>query len=74
MPYRDPKPRPNHARTIQALRNMTPAQRLKKCFELSDLTKRLLKRAIARANPDASEEQVHAMYLRQLEKCHNRSF
>lgn len=72
--FEDLKPRPNHEHYIEVLRRMTPQQRLKKCFELSDLTKRLLWRAIRRANPDLSDAEVHEKYLRQLDKCHNRSF
>ncbi len=70
----DPKPRPNHQRYIEVLRRMPSGERLKKAFELSDLTKRLFRQGLKKRFPDLSDEAFHRLYLEQLEKCHNRNF
>jgi hypothetical protein len=70
----DPKPRPNHQRYIEVLRRMPSGERLKKAFELSDLTKRLFRQGLKKRFPDLSDEALHRLYLEQLEKCHNKNF
>lgn len=56
---------------LEALRRMTPEQRLLKACELSDMTKELLRIGIRRRHPDYSEAQIHALFLQQLGRCHN---
>lgn len=70
----DPKPRPNHKMYLEILRNMTPEARLKKAFELSDMTKELFRHGLRALYPDLSEEEFHKIFLEQLEKCHNRNW
>jgi hypothetical protein len=70
----NPKPRPNHKRYIQILRQMTPAQRLRKAFELSAFTRALFVHGLRQRFPNLSEEEFHALLLRRLEKCHNRNY
>jgi hypothetical protein len=70
----DPKPRPNHERYIQILRRMSPGERLKQAFALSDMTKRLFRQGLRKRFPELSEEAFHRLYLERLEKCHNRNF
>lgn len=48
---------------IDALRRMTPAQRLAKAFDLSAFTARLSKRAIANAHPDWSQQEREAFFV-----------
>lgn len=68
------KPQPNHQRYLAMLRSMTPEQRLKKAFELGELTRRLFRQGLRDRFPDLSEEELHALYLKRLEKCHNRNW
>ncbi len=70
----DIKPRPNHARYLEVLRRMTPAQRLAKAFELSDFTRRLFCIGLRKRFPDASAEELHRIFLARLAKCHNRNY
>lgn len=63
-----------HRQYIQVLRRMTPEQRLKRAFELSDMTLRLFKQGLRERFPDISEDELHAFYLKRLERCHNRHF
>jgi hypothetical protein len=53
---------------------MTPEQRLLKAFELSAMGKDLLRAALRQRFPDASEEELHRLFLDRLEKCHNRNY
>ena len=70
----DPKPRPNHQRYLEVLRNMTPEQRLLKAFELSAFSKALFKEGLRQRFPDLSEEVFHRLYLERLALCHNRNY
>ena len=59
----DIKPRPNHRRHLAILRAMTPAQRLEKSFELTEFSHQLMKDGIRNRHPDATETEVHNIYL-----------
>ena len=71
---RDIKPRPNHKKYIQILRQMTPEQRLMKAFELSKFSKQLFIHGLRKRFPDLSEEKFHKLYLERLKKCYNRNY
>lgn len=68
------KPRPNHREYLQALRAMTPQQRVDKAFELSAMSKQVFLEGLRDRFPDVSEEEFHEIMLRRLEKCHNRNY
>lgn len=70
----NPKPRPNSAVYLRTLRRMTPEQRLAKAFELTEMTKGLLWSGLRERFPEKSESDLRDLYLRRLEKCHNRDF
>ena len=70
----DPKPRPNHRLYLEILRGMTVEQKLQKVFELSEMTKSLFREGLRKRFPDATEEELHRIYLERLEKCHNRNY
>jgi hypothetical protein len=69
----DVKPRPNHQLYLETLRALTPEQRLQKVLELGDLSRALFRDGLRHRFPDATESQLHDVYLRRLEKCHNRT-
>ena len=71
---KDIKPRPNHKKYIQVLRQMTPEQRLMKAFELSKFSKQLFIHGLRKRFPDLSEEEFHKLYLERLKKCYNRNY
>ncbi|NOX56516.1 MAG: hypothetical protein GXP27_19150 [Planctomycetes bacterium] len=73
-PTGDPKPYPNHRLYLQILRRMTPEERLRKAFELSDFARSLFLQGLRRRFPDASEEQIRRIYLDRLSRCHNRNY
>ena len=70
----DPKPRPNHRRYLEILRGMTAEQKLNTVVELSEMSKSLFRQGLRKRFPDATEEQLHRIYLERLEKCHNRNY
>lgn len=74
QPISDPKPRPNHRRYIQTLRQMTPEQRLLKAFELSDFSKALFRQGLRRRFPAMPEEEFEQLFLQRLQRCHNRNY
>jgi hypothetical protein len=70
----DPKPRPNHRLHLEALRRMTPEQRLRKAFELSDLTRRLFMHGLRERFPEASEAELKRIYTQRLRECSNNNY
>jgi hypothetical protein len=70
----DPKPRPNRQRYLEVLRSMTPEQRLRKAFELSEFARALFLRGLRHRFPEASEDEIKRIYLQRLMKCHNRNY
>ena len=53
---------------------MTPAQRLAKAMELSELGKRLFMHGLRRRFPEADEKRILAEYLERIAQCHNRNY
>jgi hypothetical protein len=68
------KPRPNQDRYIEILRRMTPEERLKKSWELTELTRQLLREGLRNRHPNASEAEISKMYLTRLLECHNKNY
>jgi hypothetical protein len=70
----DPKPRPNHRKYLEVLRSMTAQQKALKAFEMSELGKELLREVLRRRFPEATEEELHRIFLDRLAKCHNLNY
>jgi len=68
------KPRPNHQLYLRVLARMTPDERLRKAFELSQMAKDLFRRGLRKRFPDLSDEARKRIYLERLAKCHNRNY
>lgn len=68
------KQRPIHRIYLQALRRMTPDDRLRKALELSDLSRKLFLHGLRRRFPDTPEKEVMRIYRERLSKCHNRNY
>jgi len=63
-----------HRFYIQVLRNMGPERRLKRAFELSEFTRQLFFTGLRQANPNLSEEELHKLFLKRIDLCHNRNW
>lgn len=72
MPTR--KPQPNHRIYIETLRRMTPEQRLLKAFGLTEFANELFRAGLRRRFPNATAEELEAIFRKRLEKCHNRNW
>ena len=70
----DIKKRPNHRIYIEALRRMTPEERLLKAFELSEFGKELFLAGLRERFPGFAEEEIRKVYLERISKCHNRNY
>ena len=64
----------SHRLYIDALRRMTPEQRLLKSFELSDMARQVFRDGLRKRYPDLDERAFHKLYLERLDKCHNRNW
>jgi hypothetical protein len=53
---------------------MTPEAKLRKAFELSDLSRRLFLHGLRKRFPNLSDDQIKEIYLKRLAKCHNRNY
>jgi hypothetical protein len=69
----DPKPRPNRHLYLEALRRLTPEQRLLKAFELTELSRELLRAGLRRRYPEAGEDELQRLYLERLARCRSRT-
>jgi hypothetical protein len=61
-------------RYIAVLKRMTPAQRLAKAMELSELGKKLFLHGLRRRFPEMDDRQLHSLYLKRIARCHNRNY
>jgi hypothetical protein len=68
------KKRANHDVYIQALRRMSPEKRLIRAFELSEFVRDLFYHGLRKRFPDLSEEKLKELFLKRLDKCHNRNY
>jgi hypothetical protein len=68
------KANPNHLQYLQTLSRMGAAQRLKKTFELSVLTKELFLAGLHKRFPHKTEAEIKEIYLQRLAKCYNRNY
>jgi hypothetical protein len=59
---------------IKIIRNMSPENRLRKCFELNELTKQLFLIGLKNRFPDFSEKEIKEIYLKRIDKCHNLNY
>ena len=65
---------PNRRLYIEALRRMTPEARLSKALELTAFARQLFLLGLRRRFPEQSEEEIRALYLERLSRCHNRNY
>jgi DNA-binding PadR family transcriptional regulator len=68
------KPRPNHARYLEILRRMTPEQRLRKAFELSEMGRELFRQGLSQRHPELSSDDLEVLLRKRLSLCHNRNY
>lgn len=68
------KQRPNNRIYVQTLRRMSPEQRLRKAFELSDFAKQLFIYGLHKRFPNLQGDEFHTLLLKRLDKCHNRNY
>lgn len=59
---------------LDILRRLTPEQRLRKAFELSDMARRLFEQGLRQRHPGLSPEEFQRLLLARLDKCHNRNY
>ena len=53
---------------------MTPEQRLRKAFELTEFANDLFKKGLKLRYPNASEEDLQEIYLERIALWHNRNY
>jgi len=68
------KPRPSHRTYVQILRRMTPEQRLRKAFDLSEFAKALFLRDLRTRFPELSDDEFDRLARKRLDNCHNRDY
>lgn len=68
------RPRPNHAQHLAVLRAMSPAQRLAKSFELTEMSRAFFRQGLRRRFPDLSDDAFHQLYLARLASLHNPNY
>ncbi|MBC8387133.1 MAG: hypothetical protein ISS13_01615 [Actinobacteria bacterium] len=64
----------SHREYIKIIRRLTPEEKLKKCFELNELTKKLFLTGLKNRFPNLSQEEIKKLYLKRINKCHNLDY
>ena len=64
----------SHKAYIKIIRRMSPEDRLKKCFELNELTKQLFLTGLRNRYPGYSEKEIKKIYLQRIDKCRNLNY
>lgn len=59
---------------LQTLRKMSASEKFNKVMELNELTNLLFKQGLRKRFPEKTEEEIHALFLKRLEKCHNSNY
>ena len=59
---------------ISILRKMTPIEKLKKAFELSDFTKKLFYQGLKMRHPELNDRELKELFLKELKKCSNSNY
>jgi hypothetical protein len=62
------------SKRLEVLRSMSLEQKALKVFELTEMTRLLLKEGIRMRNPEKSEDEIHSQYLERLKECHNSNY
>ena len=70
----DIKPRPNHQQYLRVLAGMTPWERMQQAFRLTERSRKLFRIGLKDRFPDLSDDELHQLYLRLLDRCHNRNY
>lgn len=59
---------------ISVLQGMTPEQRIQKAFELTEMCKDLLRIGLEIRFPEKTKDELHQLFLKRLDKCHNKNY
>jgi hypothetical protein len=57
----------------RVVRSMTGPQKVTKAFELTEMTRQIMREGIRRQHPDAGESEIHEMYVDRLLQYHGTS-
>jgi len=68
------KKSPDHKEYIKMMRRLSPQERLKKSFELTELTKNLFLAGLKERFPDLTDREIKKIYLERINKCHNLNY
>jgi len=68
------KPNPNHQIYLQALKRMTPGERLRKAFELSEYTKKLYLSGLKKRFPEKTEKEIMKIYIERVLLCNLNNY
>jgi hypothetical protein len=59
---------------LRVLRGLTPEQRLRKAFELSDFSRALFREGLRMRFPDASAEALAQLERDHIDRCRNNNY
>ena len=64
----------DHDAYIATLRKLTPAQRLRLTFELTEFSRSLFKQGLKERFPEKSDAEIEVLFLERIDRCHNRNY
>ena len=67
------KPQPHRRLYLEILSKMTPGQRLKKAFELTEFSRKLFDQGLRKRFPNATEDELRTIRLARFQQWHKRN-
>ncbi len=67
------KPEPHRKLYLEILSKMTPEQRLKKAFELTEFSRKLFDQGLRKRFPNATEDELRTIRLARFQLWHKRN-
>jgi hypothetical protein len=65
---------PDHKEYIKMMRKMYPEDRLRKSFEMTELSRKLFLAGLKNRFPNLSDKEIKKIYLKRIDKCHNSNW
>ncbi len=59
---------------LASMRALSGAERVRIAFELSEMSRRVMKDGLRHRHPHLNEQDLQSVYLKLLDRCHNQNY
>ena len=64
----------NEREYLASMRAMSGSERVRIAFELSEMSRRVMKDGLRHRHPHLNETELQSLYLKLLDRCHNQNY